>query len=60
MIIFLFGVVLVRVNAVNLLKLTKNEPMFSVVLLLVISVLVGTVVSLTPQPVSAQTRSPRH
>lgn len=45
MIIFLIGVLLIRINAVNLLKVTKNEPMFSVILLLLISVLVGTVVS---------------
>ncbi len=44
-IIFLVGVLLIRVNAVNLLKVTKNEPIFSVILLLIISVFVGTVVS---------------
>lgn len=44
-IIFLIGVLLIRINAVNLLKVTKNEPIFSVILLLIISVLVGTVVS---------------
>ena len=44
-IIFLLGVLLIRFGAVNLVKLTKNEPMFSVILLLFISVLVGTVVS---------------
>jgi len=44
-IIFLIGVLLIRVNAVNLLKVTKNEPIFSVILLLIISVFVGTVVS---------------
>jgi len=44
-IIFLIGVLLIRVNAVNLLKVTKNEPIFSVILLLIISVFVGTIVS---------------
>jgi signal transduction histidine kinase len=44
-IIFLFGILLIRFGAVNLVKLTKNEPMFSVILLLFISVFVGTVVS---------------
>jgi signal transduction histidine kinase len=45
MIIFIAGVLLIRINAVNLVKLTRNEPMFSVFMLLFISVLVGTVVS---------------
>ena len=44
-IIFLFGILLIRLNAVNLIKVSKNGPMFSVLLLLLISVLVGTVVS---------------
>ena len=44
-IIFLVGVLLIRINAVNLVKVTRNEPLLSVFLLLFISVLVGTVVS---------------
>ena len=44
-IIFLFGILLIRYNAINLVKVTKNEPVFSIILLLFISVFVGTVVS---------------
>ncbi len=45
LIIFILGILLIRLNAVNLVKLSKNEPMFSIILLLFISVPVGTVVS---------------
>jgi signal transduction histidine kinase len=45
MIIFLFGMLLIQINAINMLTVTSKEPLFSVILLLIISVIVGTVVS---------------
>ena len=43
--IFIAGVLLVRTNALNLAQLSRQEPMVPIFLLLVISVVVGTVVS---------------
>ena len=43
--IFIVGMLLIRVNAINIAKLSRQEPMLPILLLLVISVVVGTVVS---------------
>ena len=43
--IFIIGVLLIRTNALNLAKLSRQEPMVPIFVLLVISVVVGTVVS---------------
>lgn len=44
-IIFTIGILLIRINAINLVKISRYEPMLPILILLVISVLVGTVVS---------------
>ncbi|MBA4347550.1 MAG: two-component sensor histidine kinase [Clostridiales bacterium] len=43
--IFLLGVLLIRTNAMNIAKLSRSEPLVPIFVLLVISVVVGTVVS---------------
>ncbi len=43
--IFIVGVLLIRINAINIAKLSHQEPMLPVFMLLIISVVVGTVVS---------------
>ena len=43
--IFLVGMLLIRVNAINIAKLSHQEPMLPILVLLIISVVVGTVVS---------------
>ncbi|MEN6637130.1 MAG: HAMP domain-containing sensor histidine kinase [Clostridiaceae bacterium] len=43
--IFIIGVLLVRINAINLAKLSRQEPLLPIFMLLIISVVVGTVVS---------------
>ena len=43
--IFIVGMLLIRVNAINIAKLSRQEPMLPILLQLVISVVVGTVVS---------------
>ena len=43
--IFIVGMLLIRVNAINIAKISRQEPMLPILLLLVISVVVGTVVS---------------
>lgn len=43
--IFIVGVLLIRVNAINIVKMSRQEPLLPVILLLIISVVVGTVVS---------------
>ncbi len=43
--IFIVGVLLVRINAINLAKLSRQEPLLPIFMLLIISVVVGTVVS---------------
>lgn len=45
MIVFIVGVLLIRINAINIAKISRHEPMLPILVLLVISVLVGTVVS---------------
>ncbi len=45
MLISIVGILLIRINAINLVKISRSEPMLPVFLLLVISVVVGTVVS---------------
>ena len=45
LIIFIVGVLLIRVNAINIAKISRHEPMLPIFVLLIISVLVGTVVS---------------
>ena len=45
MLIFIVGILLVRINVINLVKISRSEPMLPVFMLLVISVVVGTVVS---------------
>lgn len=45
MVIFIVGILLVRINVINLVKISRSEPMLPIFVLLVISVLVGTVVS---------------
>lgn len=44
-VIVIIGVLLVRVNAINIAKLSRHEPLLPIFMLLIISVLVGTVVS---------------
>ena len=43
--IVVIGLLLVRVNAINIAKISRQEPMLPIFLLLIISVVVGTVVS---------------
>ena len=43
--IFLVGMLLIRVNAINIAKLSRQEPLVPILVLLIISVVVGTVVS---------------
>ena len=45
-IIVLTTILLIRMNAINLVKISRHEPLLPIFLLLVVSVLVGTVVSL--------------
>lgn len=45
LVIIVFGVLLIRINALNITKLSRQEPMLPIFLLLIISVVVGTVVS---------------
>ncbi len=45
LIVFIVGVLLIRINAINIAKLSRHEPMLPILVLLIISVLVGTVVS---------------
>lgn len=45
LLIFIVGVFLIRTNALNLAKLSRQEPLLPIMMLLVISVVVGTVVS---------------
>jgi len=45
LLIFAVGVLLVRTNAINLAKLSRQEPLVPIIMLLIISVVVGTVVS---------------
>ncbi len=45
MFIFVVGILLIRANAINLVKISRSEPMLPILLLLIISVVVGTVVS---------------
>ena len=44
-VIFTIGVLLVRTNAINIAKLSRQEPLLPILMLLIISVVVGTVVS---------------
>ena len=44
-VIFAIGVLLVRTNAINIAKLSRQEPLLPIMMLLIISVVVGTVVS---------------
>ncbi len=44
-VIFAIGVLLVRTNAINIAKLSRQEPLLPILMLLIISVVVGTVVS---------------
>ena len=43
--IFIVGILLIRINAINIAKLSHQEPMLPVFMLLILSVVVGTVVS---------------
>ena len=43
--IFIVGMLLIRVNAINISKLSHQEPLLPIFVLLIISVVVGTVVS---------------
>ena len=45
LLIFIVGVLLIRMNAINIAKLSRQEPMLPIFMLLIISVVVGTVVS---------------
>lgn len=45
LLIFVIGILLIRTNALNIAKLSRQEPLLPIFLLLVISVVVGTVVS---------------
>ena len=45
LIIVMTGILLIRINALNIAKISRHEPLVPVFLLLIISVLVGTVVS---------------
>jgi len=44
-IISIIGILLIRINAINLSNLSRHEPLLPIFLLLIISVVVGTVVS---------------
>ena len=43
--IVVIGILLIRVNAINIAKISRQEPLLPIFLLLIISVVVGTVVS---------------
>ena len=43
--IFIIGMLLIRMNAINIARLSRQEPLLPIFLLLIISVVVGTVVS---------------
>ncbi len=43
--IFVAGMLLIRMNAINIAKLSRQEPLLPILMLLIISVVVGTVVS---------------
>ena len=43
--IFIAGMLLIRMNAINIAKLSRQEPLLPILMLLIISVVVGTVVS---------------
>jgi len=45
MIIMIIGILLIRIGAINIARLSRNEPIIPIFILLIISVLVGTVVS---------------
>jgi signal transduction histidine kinase len=45
LVIFIIGMLLIRMNVINIAKLSRQEPMLPIFLLLIISVVVGTVVS---------------
>ncbi len=45
LVIFVVGILLVRVNAINIVKMSRHEPLLPIIFLLIISVVVGTVVS---------------
>jgi signal transduction histidine kinase len=45
LLIAVIGMLLIRINAINIAKLSRQEPMLPIFLLLIISVVVGTVVS---------------
>jgi len=45
LLIFAVGMLLVRMNAINIAKLSRQEPLLPIIMLLIISVVVGTVVS---------------
>ena len=45
LVIIVIGMLLIRMNAINITKLSRQEPMLPIFLLLIISVVVGTVVS---------------
>lgn len=45
LIIFVIGILLIRINAINIANISRHEPMLPIFVLLIISVLVGTVVS---------------
>ena len=45
LIIVILGILMIQLETINILKVTKNEPMFSVLLLFLISIPVGTIVS---------------
>jgi signal transduction histidine kinase len=45
LLIFIVGILLIRMNAINIAKLSRQEPMLPIFMLLIISVVVGTVVS---------------
>ncbi len=45
LLIFIVGILLIRMNVVNIAKLSRQEPLLPIFMLLIISVVVGTVVS---------------
>ena len=45
LLIIIVGILLIRINAINIAKLSRQEPMLPIFMLLIISVVVGTVVS---------------
>jgi signal transduction histidine kinase len=47
LVIFLTGMLLIRINVINISQLSQQQPMVPIFLLLIISVVVGTVVSFT-------------